>query len=91
MPVINMAHLRVDDIDFAVFEADARSRMERDRAHLLARLTEQARANGLRIQKSALAFQENGELRFYGTPDLVAFLVNNPYVKWTHRLSSGMC
>jgi hypothetical protein len=87
MPVINMAHLRVQGIDFAVFDADARSHMDRDRSRLLDRLTKCARSTGMRIQKSALAYQENGELRFFGTPDLVQFLVANPYIEWTHRLN----
>lgn len=84
--VINFAHLRTQNIDFAVFDADAASRTDRDRTKLLAQLTSQARSSGLRIQKSALAFQENGQLRFFGTPDLVAYLANNPYIEWTHTL-----
>ena len=85
--VINVAHLRVQNIDFAVFDADAISHTDQDRAELLAQLTNHARSSGLRIQKSALAFQEGGQLRFFGTPDLVNYLVNNPYIQWTHRLN----
>ncbi len=85
--VINFAHLRTQNIDFAVFDADATSRSDQARKALLARLTTKARAAGLRIQKSALAFEEGGELRFFGTPDLVAYLANNPYIQWTHSLT----
>jgi hypothetical protein len=84
---INFAHLRTQSIDFAVFDADAASRTDRDRAKLLAQLTNKARASGLRVQKSALAFQEGGQLKFYGAPDLVQYLVSNPYVQWTHTMS----
>ena len=85
--VINLAHLRTQNIDFAVFEADARTRTNYDRTKLLEQLTNRARASGLRIQKSALAFEEDGELRFFGTPDLVEYLVNNPYFEWTHYIT----
>jgi hypothetical protein len=85
--VINFAHLQTQGVDFAVFDADATSHRDSDRAALLEQLTGKARSGGLRIMKSALAFQENGQLKFYGDRDLVAFLVNNPYFQWTHTLT----
>ncbi|MBS1807765.1 MAG: hypothetical protein JST84_06200 [Acidobacteria bacterium] len=74
-------------IDFAVFNADARSGGAGDRADVLQDLTERARAAGLTIQKSALAFNENGRITFYGTPDLVEYLSNNGVPAWTHYLT----
>jgi len=49
-------------------------------------LTAQARAANLAVDKSALAYMENGRLNFYGAPDLVRFLSNNGLPRWTHRL-----
>ena len=85
--LINFAHLRAQNIDFAVFDADAVGGTDAARNKLLAQLTDAARARGLRIQKSALAFAENGQLKFFGTPDLVEYLVNNPFIEWTHTLT----
>ena len=84
---INVAHLRDQGIDFAVFDADAPSRTRHDRDALLQRLTDQARRSGLRIDKAALAFAENGQLTFYGAPDLTRYLAARPsVVRWTHTL-----
>jgi hypothetical protein len=83
---INLAHIHEQGIDFAVFEADATSRLNSDRDQLLSDLVIQARANRLKVDKAALAFMENGRLKFYGTPDLVKFLSNNGLPRWTHKL-----
>ncbi len=40
----------------------------------------------LAVDKSALAFTEFGDLKFFGTPDLVQFLSNNGVPKWTHEI-----
>lgn len=88
MQKVEVAHLRDQGIDFAVFNADAPSRMDRDRAGLLARLTMCARQAGLRIDKSALASREGGTTMFYGTPDLVRYLCSLGFVpQWTHTIS----
>ena len=85
---INVAHLRDQGISFAVFDADATSRMSHDRDDLLQRLVGLARRNGLRVDKAALAFTRNGRLTFYGTPDLVRYLKRRPGVlRWTHELT----
>ena len=84
---IRVAHLRTQGIDFAVFDADATSRLDSDRAELLVRLTAEARANGLKVDKSALAFRQGSQNRFYGTPDLVRFLANNGVPRWTHTIT----
>lgn len=83
---IPVAHLQEQGIHFAVFDADARSGSSAGRAALLARLTAMARTQGLRVEKSALAFVESGRLTYYGTPDLVKFLSNNGVPRWTHVL-----
>ena len=85
---IRLAHLHDQGIDFAVFDADAVARTTAARAALLAQLTRTARESGLRIQKSALAFNENGVLRFCGAPDLVDYLVSIGGVsRWTHTVN----
>ena len=83
---IKVAHLRTQGIDFAVFDADARSKSNRDRANLLAELTYKAQNNGLKIDKSALAYSDCGRLSFYGTEDLVNYLSKNSITKWTHTI-----
>jgi hypothetical protein len=57
---VNMAHLRNQGIDFAVFEADVPSRMAAERANLLQQLVFTARRAGLKIDKAALAFRQGG-------------------------------
>jgi hypothetical protein len=81
-----MAHLRIQGVDVAVFAADARSHLDRDRAELLADYTVETRQLGLHVQKSALAFREYGRTKYFGTPDLVRYLANNGVSRWTHRL-----
>ena len=89
---IELAHIRDRSttggfIDFVVFNADANSQQDHDRSALLLDLTDQARAAGLTIEKSALAFHENGRLMFYGAPDLVEYLSHTGAPRWTHYLS----
>jgi hypothetical protein len=83
---IRVAHLHTQGIDFAVFDADVRSRSNADRADLLAELSCAARRQGLKIDKAALAFSELGRTKFYGTPDLVKYLASNGINHWTHTL-----
>ena len=83
---INFAHLRDQGIDFAVFEADARTHMNSDRASVLADLTARARLQGLRVDKSALAYQSGRRVEFYGTPDLVRYLSGRGVPLWTHSM-----
>lgn len=89
---IEFAHLRERStnggyIDFAVFNADAVAKNDRDRGSLLRDLTMRTRQLGLKVDKSALAFEEHGRVKFYGTPDLVDYLANNGVPCWTHTLS----
>ncbi|HCF61739.1 MAG TPA: hypothetical protein DFS52_27550 [Myxococcales bacterium] len=83
---IKFAHIHEQGIDFVVFDADATSRLESDRGKLLSDLMIRARASGLKVDKAALAFMENGRLTYYGTPDLVRFLANNFLPRWTHHI-----
>ena len=84
---IQVAHLQDQGINFAVFRADARSKNGAARSAVLIQLTELAKDNGLRIEKSALCFAENGSTKFYGTPDLVKYLSNMGVWNWTHKLT----
>lgn len=86
-----MAHLRHParsggTVNFAVFAARANSGMDSDNARLLAQLTAAARAQGLRVDQSALAYDQGGRIRYYGTPTLVDFLAKNGVSHWTHTI-----
>ncbi len=83
---INLAHVRIQGINCAIFDANARVGTDSERARVLADLTARARLTGLRVEKSALAFSEAGSLRFYGTRDLVNYLAKQPFVRWTYTL-----
>ena len=85
---IKFAHLREQGIDFLVFEADSTCRTASGRGEVLADLTARARLAGHRASKSALAFSEYGRLKYYGTPDLVAFLSRAGLPRWTHVLTA---
>lgn len=85
---IKMAHLRERStsggwINFAVFDARSTSG---DNDGLLQQLTHAARANGLRVDQSALAFQAGGRIQFYGNRNLVSFLAKSWAPQWTHTL-----
>lgn len=83
---IEFAHLRVQGIDFAVFNADATNHGASARQELLAQLIAAARRNGLKVDKAALAFREAGRTKFLGTPDLVKYLASRGVPRWTHTL-----
>ena len=83
---IEMAHLRDQGINFAVFAADAANHSDTGRRALLAQLIEKAEGNNLRVDKAALAYQEAGRTRFFGTPDLVKYLASRGVPRWTHTL-----
>lgn len=88
---VNLAHIRERStsggyIDFAVFDAKATSGGDAGNATLLAQLTARARASDLKVDQSALAYSYNGSIRFYGTKNLVDYLVNNGLPRWTHEI-----
>lgn len=85
---INLAHLRERAVgggwvNFAVFDAKSTTG---DNGELLLQLTNRARASGLRIDQSALAFSSGGRLRFYGDQKLVNYLAKNWIPVWTHTI-----
>lgn len=84
---IRVAHLRIQGIDVAIFDAKPRIDTPGECAEALAELTMRARAAGLKVDKSALAYSYGRGIRFYGTPDLVQYLQNNGVDHWTHTLS----
>jgi hypothetical protein len=88
---INFAHLRQRStaggyIDFAVFDARSAAGNDTANAQVLARLTAKARASGLKVDQSALAFTEFGRTRFYGDSKLVEYLSKSGVPNWTHTL-----
>ena len=88
---IDLAHLREKStsggwIDFAVFDAKSSTGTNSDNADLLAQLTASARASGLKIDQSALAFNHVGQIRFYGDKNLVEYLSKNGVPRWTHKI-----
>lgn len=89
---INFAHLRErstsgGDINFAVFEANSTNSGDSARSQVLADLTRRARASGLRVDQSALAFSEHGRIKFFGDKSLVEYLSNGWRMHWTHKLT----
>ena len=85
---INLAHLRDQGIDFAVFDAEANSHLNSDRDALLQELAFSARRAGLKIDKAALAFCQGNSTTFYGTPDLVRYLQHRGVPRWTHVIDA---
>lgn len=89
---INFAHMRERAtngswINFAVFETRATVNSESANAQALAQLTAKARRAGYQVDQSALAFTENGNVRYYGSKNLVNYLVNSWMPHWTHTMS----
>lgn len=83
-----MAHLRERSttggwINFVIFDAKSTTG---DNAGLLDQLTQKARANGLKIDQSALVFQSSGRVKFFGDKKLVKYLKDNWVPQWTHTL-----
>lgn len=88
---VNFAHLRERSttggwIDFAVFDANSTDRTDSGRAAVLRDLTVTARAAGYKVDKSALVYSENGQLKSYGATDIVQYLSNIGIPRWTHYL-----
>lgn len=88
----NFAHIRQPStsggqIDFAVFEARSTSGSDSANSQVLADLTFKARQGGLKIDQSALAFNEQGRLKFFGTKNLVDYLSKSGLPQWTHSVT----
>lgn len=89
---LNFAHIRHPStsggsIDFAVFEACSTSGSASANAQVLADLTTKARMAGHKIDQSALAFNQHGRLKFYGTKNLVDYLSKSGLPRWTHSIT----
>jgi hypothetical protein len=86
---INLAHIREKSIsgswiDFVVF--NAKSDINSNNI-LLSQLTIKARAAGLKVDQAALAFKQNGRIKFYGDSHLVNYLSRLGGVpQWTHKI-----
>ena len=90
---VNLAHLRERAvsggwINFAVFDARSASGTDSANSALLAQLTAKARASGLKIDQSALAFSQNGRIQFYGSKNLVNYLAKGWAPHWTHTIDA---
>ncbi len=89
---INFVHLREPAanggyIDFAVFDANATTGRDEDRDILLSDLTMKARLGmQLKVDVSALAYSEHGQIRFYGDKTVVDYLKNGGVPGWTHYM-----
>ncbi|USX27269.1 hypothetical protein NHH73_02910 [Oxalobacteraceae bacterium OTU3CINTB1] len=88
---INLAHIRAraasgGHIDFALFDAKSNSRGDSANRQLLSQLTAKAQASGLKVDQSALAYSENGRIRFFGDRHLVDHLANSGLPNWTHTI-----
>lgn len=87
---IDLAHIRERSttggwIDFIVFGAKSTTN---NNDQLLAQLTSKARINGLKVDQSALAYEKNGRIEFYGTPNLVNYLSKMGLPQWTHTIDA---
>jgi hypothetical protein len=88
---IRLAHLRERStsggwINFAVFQAKSISGGDSSNRNLLAQLTAKVKASGLRVDQSALAFEQNGRTHFYGSKNLVDYLAKTGISHWTHTI-----
>lgn len=70
-------------INFAVFDAKSTSG---NNDVLLSQLTANARASGLQVDQSALAYLSGGRIRFYGDRNLVDYLAKSWNPHWTHTI-----
>lgn len=85
---VSLAHLRERStsggwINFAVFDAKSTNG---DNNSLLRLLTRAARNAGLKVDQSALAYQVNGRVQFYGDSNLVNYLSRSGVSHWTHTI-----
>lgn len=88
---ITLAHLRErstsgDWVSFAVFEAKSTSGTDSGNSTFLSQLENKARAAGLKVDQSALAFLQNGRVQFYSNKHLVNYLSRSGVPQWTHKI-----
>jgi hypothetical protein len=92
MPQIELAHIRERTvngqyIDFAVLNANAADRTDSARNRLLSELSMRARNAGLKVDAAALAYEENGRVRFYGSKNVVEYLSRGGVPHWNKTLN----
>jgi hypothetical protein len=90
---INFAHIRhpstnAGTIDYAVFDAKANSNTTEAKQSVLFQLTQAARSAGHKIDQSAIAYSESGQIQFFGDKNLVNFLSKNGLPQWTHWIET---
>jgi hypothetical protein len=85
---VSFAHVQIQGVSVAVFDARPVVDTDASRRRLLADLTARARVAGLRVDKSALAFSSGGRVMFFGTPDLVRYLQTSGVPGWTHSIDA---
>jgi hypothetical protein len=88
---INFAHLRERStnggfVDFAVFDANSTDGSDAGRANVLADLTMKARGMGLKVDVSALIYEDYGQPRTYGDRIVVDYLSHSGVPQWTHYM-----
>lgn len=88
---IKMVHLRHKStsgtpINFAVFDAKPNSMDSASLDSALNELTIKAKASGLKVDQASLVYNQNNQIRFWGSKNLVNFLSTNGVPKWTHTL-----
>lgn len=74
-------------ISFAVFKAKSTTGNNSDNQKLLQQLSNKVRGNGLKVDKSALAFMKNGRTCFFGTPDLVNHLSKSGMIRTNNSIN----
>lgn len=84
---INLAHIRERSttgswINFVVFDAKSTT----NNTQLLSQLTASARASGLKVDQSAIAYTEHNRLKFFGSKNLVQYLSKRGLPSWTHTV-----
>ncbi len=87
------AHLRQpskagEPLDFAIFGARSPTGLDPDNQVLLDQLTTRARAKGLKVDRSALAYTSDGQLRFFGSAEVVEYLSASGLPPWTHYMEA---
>ena len=90
---INLAHIRERSttggwIDYAVFDARSTSGGTLGNQKALQRLVLKARAAGLKVDQAALAFRQNGQIRYFGSKNLVRHLSRSGHPSWTHTIDA---
>lgn len=90
---INMAHLKERGknggwINFAVFDAKSTTGTDHDNSEVLSDLTAKAKNSGLKIDQSALAYNQNGRIVYFGSKHLVDYLSTSWTPQWTHKIDA---